>query len=270
MTKQQAVTVAVPVRHRGRLARRIVFWLLVGLATAFLVGSGAIMVGTFRGYVDGSPTMENTIGPTDHLFVSAGSSIRRGDVVVLRVPATAIGPDHTFVKRVIGLPGDHVACCDARGQVTVNGKALNETYLYPGDSPSRLTFSVTVGSGKIFVMGDRRNISVDSRTWGAVSERGIVGRVVLLQHGSSFMALRTPRTFVANGLAPPDSRPDLYIRLALLATGSAIALLILAIIGIASAIVRWARSGRAPSSRPGPLVSSLAATQADPQADGAG
>jgi signal peptidase I len=265
MTKQQAVTVAMPARHRGRLARRIVFWLLVGVAMVLLIGSGAIMAGTFRGYVDGSPTMENTIGPTDHLFVSTRSSIRRGDVVVLHVPATATGADHTFVKRVIGLPGDHVACCDARGQVTVNGKALNETYLYPGDPPSRLTFSVTVGKGQIFVMGDRRNISVDSRTWGPVSESGIVGRVVLLQHGRSFIALRTPRTFVANGLAPPDSRPDVYIRLALLAAGSAIALVILALIGITSTVVRLARSGRASSHRPGPLVSSLAGTPGDTQ-----
>ncbi len=267
MTQQQAVTLGVQARqrgHRGRLARRIVFWVVVVVALALLVTSTGIVVRTFRGFVDGSPTMENTIGPTDRLFVSAGSGIRRGDVVVLHVPATATGPDHTFVKRLIGLPGDHVACCNARGRVTVNGKALDETYLYPGDPPSRLTFSVTLGKGKIFVMGDRRNISVDSRTWGPVSESGVVGRVVLLQHGRSFIALRTPRAFVSDGLAPPDTRPDMYVRLVLVAAGSLIALLILAFIGIISTVVRGRRSRRAVSLRAPPAPPSQPAPPAPP------
>jgi signal peptidase I len=242
MIEQQAAAVVPRARHSWRLARRITFWLLFALAIALLIISTATVARTLRGFVDGSPTMENTIGPSDRLLVAVGSGFRRGDVVVLHVQATATGTDQTFVKRVIGLPGDHVACCDAKGQVTVNGKALDETYLYPGDRPSRLTFSVTVGKGKIFVMGDRRNISVDSRIWGPVSERGVVGRVVLLLHGSSFVALRTPQTFVADGLAPPDNRPELYVRLALLAVASAVMLLILAIGGVTSTILRWRRS----------------------------
>jgi signal peptidase I len=151
--------------------------------------------------------------------------------------------------------------------VTVDGKPLTETYLYPGDPPSRLTFSVMVGKGKIFVMGDRRNISVDSRTWGPVSESGVVGRVVLVQHGSSFVALRTPRTFISDGLAPPDNRPDVYVRLLLAAAASAAALLILAIIGITSVVIRGRRSRRAgslpaPPTQPAPPAPPTPAPQA--------
>jgi signal peptidase I len=264
---EQPVATLVPQARRGwRLARRIVFWVLVGLATAVLISSLAILVRTFRGFVDGSPTMENTVKPGQRLFVAVGTGVRRGDVVVLHVPATATGPGNTFVKRVIGLPGDHVACCDARGRVTVNGKPLDETYVHPGDPPSRVTFSVTVGQGKVFVLGDHRNISVDSRTWGPVSERGIVGRVVLVMRGSSFVALRTPRTFVSDGLAPPDSRPDLYLRLALAVPASVAALLILAIVGITSSVIRGRRSRRTFSSQPVSYASSLAAVPADESA----
>jgi signal peptidase I len=269
MTEDHIPTLVRQARRGGRLARRIVFWLLVFLAVAVLVGSLAIVTRTFRGFVDGSPTMENTVTPGERLLVAVGTGIRRGDVVVLHVPASATGPRSTFVKRVIGLPGDHVACCDARGRVTVNGKPLDETYVYPGDPPSRVTFSVTVGKGKIFVLGDRRNISLDSRTWGPVSESGIVGRVILVLHGHSLVTLRTPRTFVSEGLAPPDNRPDVYLRLVLAVLASVAALVILAIIGITSSVIRGRRSRRYSFSLPGPEVSSLAATPADASSEAA-
>jgi signal peptidase I len=242
----------LPSRGRtGRRVRRVVFWALFGLAIALLLTSLATLALSTRGFVDSSPTMEQTINPGDHLFVAPGSSVRRGDVVVLHVPATATGPDSTFVKRVIGLPGDHVACCDARGRVTVNGKPLNETYLYPGDHPSVVSFSVRLGPGQIWVMGDRRNISLDSRSWGPVRESGIVGRVIAVEHGFSMTALRTPRTFVADGLAPADTRLDHYLRLIFLAAGCVAVLLILAVTGLVSALIRGWRSRRTAPPLPG-------------------
>jgi signal peptidase I len=228
-----------------RRITRIAFWALVGLATALLITSLAIPVNSTRGYTDSSPTMEPAISPGDRLLIAVGGSIRRGDVVALHVPATATGLDSTFMKRVIGLPGDHVACCNARGELTVNGKALDETYLYPGDQPSAMAFSVRLGSGQIWVMGDRRNISADSREWGPVRESGVVGRVILVMHGSSFTALRTPQAFVSAGLAPADTRLDSYLRLALQAAACVAVLLILLVVGVTSTLVRRRRSRRA-------------------------
>jgi signal peptidase I len=74
------------------------------------------------------------------------------------------GGDNTYIKRVIGLPGDHVICCDAGGKLTVNGQPVAEPYLYEGDAPSQLKFSVIVPPGRLWLMGDHRSQSADSRS----------------------------------------------------------------------------------------------------------
>jgi signal peptidase I len=250
---QQIATWAPPAQDRNHRAGRIVFWTLVGLALAVLVTSVAIPVVTIQPYFEQSTSMQPTLAPGDRILAVEGSSgIRRGDIVVLRVPAGVSRTDDLFVKRVIGLPGDHVACCNAKGQVTVDGRALRENYLYPGDRPSRTTFSFTVGKGEIWVMGDHRNISVDSRKWGPVPLRGVVGRVILIAHGSSFATVRTPLAFVSAGLAPVDTRLGLYVGLAIAAAASLAALLLLAAFGITRFLIRRRRGRPAPPTGPGP------------------
>jgi signal peptidase I len=264
MTQQEIATWAPPIQRPERRAGRIVFWVLVGLALAVLVASIAIPVITIQPYLEQSTSVQPTLAPGDRIVAVEGSSgIRRGDVVVLHVPVKTSGTDDLFVKRVIGLPGDRVACCDAKGQVTVDGKPLSESYLYPGDPPSRTRFSVTVRKGDIWVMGDHRNISVDSRKWGPVPVSGVVGRVILIGHGSSFTTVRTPRTFVADGLAPADNRLDLYVGLAIAAAASIAALLLLALAGITRSVIRRRRgaaarpAGQGPPPISGPLVQPL-------------
>ena len=143
------------------------------------------------------------------LFIS--KTIRRGDVVVFRDPdnwlsepdastspivlakiregliAVGILPNPAkqhLVKRVIGVAGDHVVCCDNNKKITVNGIPLIEPYIYKGDVPSDLNFDVTVPAGKIWVMGDHRGASADSRyhtddiNKGMVPTDKVVGRVV--------------------------------------------------------------------------------------------
>ena len=114
-----------------------------------------------------------------------------------------------YIKRVIGLPGDRVACC-TNGKVTVNGVPLDETsYLFPGASPSDEPFSVIVPPGRLWVMGDNRAISDDSRGHmfsgfpkdGTVSENEVVGRAFLIiWPPSQFGDLPIPVTFQQSAL----------------------------------------------------------------------
>ncbi len=92
--------------------------------------------------------------------------------------------DDDYVKRVIGLPGDRVTCCDAQGRIDVDGLPLEEShYLYRGDQPSQVAFDVVVPDGRLWVMGDHRSVSADSRAHlgspggGMVPLRKVVGRV---------------------------------------------------------------------------------------------
>ena len=88
----------------------------------------------------------------------------RGEVIVFKSPLDwrSDPSEEDFIKRVIGVGGDHIVCCDAKGRITVNGKALDETYLYKNESgvsdvPSRDAFDITVPGGRLWVMGDHRS-----------------------------------------------------------------------------------------------------------------
>ena len=138
-----------------------------------------------------SQSMENTLLVGDRVVVEKLTKFHRGDVVVFSDPGgwleedpadpgpwdkalefiglpTKSTPGH-LIKRVIGMPGDKVVCCTAKGRITVNGYPLNETsYLYtdPDDdqvNPSDVKFEVMVPKDRIFVMGDHRDLSADSR-----------------------------------------------------------------------------------------------------------
>src|SRR5215472_9453484 len=256
-----------PARAATRtLVARIVFWALTGLAVVLLVVSIVMLFVMTRVYTVSTPTMENTVPSGERVLLAPGTGVRRGDVVVLRVPVSVSGTSTVFVKRVIGLPGDHVACCDPRGRITVNGRPLDESYLFPGDPPSRSRFSVSLGSGQTWVMGDSRTISVDSRKWGPVPISGVVGRVVLVNHGLSFAALHTPRTYVTEGLAPADTRSNAYLALGLLIASSIVALLVLALTGVISLMIGHRHAPRAsalpPATVPAPAPAAAAPTPA--------
>jgi signal peptidase I len=126
-------------------------------------------------------SMLPTLQPGNHYILNRwafhNAGPERGDVVVIRDPA-----DHGFsVKRVIALGGESVHFVD--GKVLINGEALKEPYLKPGTytftySKAREQF-ITCGEDSYFVLGDNRSDSIDSRAYGAVSRKDVLGRVVL-------------------------------------------------------------------------------------------
>ena len=221
-------------RHgRRRKRKKRSFWreFPILVAVALLL---AVVIKTYaiQAFFIPSGSMENTLEINDRVLVNKlvydVRSIHRGDIVVFNgdgswdpgtVPAStnfavkfADGfasmfgfghPGDILIKRVIGLPGDHVACCDAEGRVTVNGVPLTEgSYLYPGDSPSEIRFNIVVPSGRLWVMGDHRFISDDSRDHlgdpggGTVPESAVVGRAfVIIWPPSRWRFLPIPATF---------------------------------------------------------------------------
>jgi signal peptidase I len=113
-----------------------------------------------------------------------------------------------YIKRVIGTPGDHVVCCNAQGLVTVNGVALHESsYLYPGAAPSQIRFNIVVPPGRLWVMGDNRAVSDDSRLrmsdpgMGTIPENKVIGRAfVVIWPPSHWKILSIPSTFDQPGI----------------------------------------------------------------------
>jgi signal peptidase I len=208
------------------------FWrelLIIVVAAAALT----LVVKGFVAQVYQIPTgsMENTLQVGDRILVNKLTyhfrGIARGDIIVFSGQGTW-GPDAPppssdpvvrilddvlsgvglrstqtyYIKRVIGLPGDRVACC-TDGKVTVNGVELNEgSYLYPGNAPSFPFKSVTVPPGHLWVMGDHRGDSDDSRYHlfdaggGAIPENEVVGRAFfIIWPLSQFRDLPIPSTF---------------------------------------------------------------------------
>ncbi len=106
-------------------------------------------------------------------FVYAVDDIERGDVIVFRFP---LDPSKSYIKRVLGLPGDHVEV--RAGVVRVNGQALPEPYV-PREYQDRSSHpALDVPAGRFYVLGDHRNTSNDSRTWGTVPREFITGKAV--------------------------------------------------------------------------------------------
>lgn len=234
-----ATPAADVVPRRRQQPQRKSFWReLPGIVITALVISVLIKTFLVQAFYIPSGSMENTLLVDDRVLVNKLTDkvdeVRRGDVVVFRDPggwlngpraADGTGPlswfrdaavfvglapavgEEDLIKRVIGVAGDKVACCD-RGRVTVNGTPLEEPYLYPGDKPSLEEFSVTVPMGRLWVMGDHRSVSEDSRAHrqqpgkGFVPIEDVVGRAfTIVWPLDRAQLLRGPATFDQPALA---------------------------------------------------------------------
>ncbi|HWC22639.1 MAG TPA: signal peptidase I [Flexivirga sp.] len=198
-------------KSRWAFARELTVIVVIALVLSFLVKT--FLAQPF--YIP-SASMESTLDIGDRIIVSKftpqHSPLHRGDVIVFEDPKTwgstphhpsllkrivqdslvfvgvlPGGGDHV-VKRIIGLPGDKVACCTKTGKLTVNGVPITEPYINKGSVPSSTPFSITVPKDKVWVMGDNRNDSADSRLHdgnsggklGSVPMSDITGQVVAI------------------------------------------------------------------------------------------
>lgn len=139
-------------------------WGVVGFG-AVVVVAALVRAFVLQPYVVPSGSMEPLLRPGNRILISPLPSVERGDVVVFRAPGWTVGraAGDVYVKRVIGLPGDRVRCCATDGRIELNGSALTEPYLEPSERPSTATFDVRVPAGRVWVMGDHRSASSDSR-----------------------------------------------------------------------------------------------------------
>jgi signal peptidase I len=196
--------------RKGSLLREFPILVVVALALSIVIKTFLVQF-----FFIPSGSMENTLQIKDRVAVNKlpflSKNIERGDVVVFRDPdnwlpeiidystnqyvtkaksalvAVGVLPNPAkqyLVKRVIGVGGDRVICCTKDGNLSVNDVEIIEPYIFAGNKPSEMKFDVTVPKGKLWVMGDHRGASADSRYHqedinnGFVPESKVTGRVV--------------------------------------------------------------------------------------------
>jgi len=197
-------------RKKGSLLRELPVLVVVALVVSLLIKTFVVQF-----FYIPSGSMENTLQIKDRVAVNKvpfiSNSISRGDVVVFRDPddwlpeivdydtnkyvskaksalvAVGVLPNPAkqyLVKRVVGVAGDHIVCCTKSGNLTVNDVEVTEPYIFAGNKPSEMKFDVTVPEGKLWVMGDHRGASADSRyhqddiNKGFIPLSKVTGRVV--------------------------------------------------------------------------------------------
>ncbi|WP_259464816.1 signal peptidase I [Streptomyces sp. TLI_171] len=256
-------------RRRRSFLRELPVIVVVALVIAVVLKTFLLQV-----FVIPSGSMEQTLRIGDRVVVDKltpwfGAEPSRGEVVVFKDPGGWLENDHQpstdgpvmhrvksvfsavgllpsdnerdLIKRVIGVGGDTVECCDAKGRLSVNGTALDESYIAPGNSPSRITFKVTVPQGRLWVMGDHRDLSADSRYHmdnpgtGTIPVENVVGRAFVVAWPLSHFGQ----------LDVPDSLSSLPER----ATGSAAVEpipaeppLVMGVLGVLPLVARWRRA----------------------------
>ncbi|MEU6863140.1 signal peptidase I [Streptomyces sp. NPDC046876] len=212
----------------------------IAVAVGFVLFLGGFVWGAlvYQPYTVPTDSMMPTVKPGDRVLAQRidGGRVRRGDVVVF---TDAMWSDSPMVKRVVGIGGDTVKCCGQGGRLTVNGKELDEPYVDPDKgrpdpitgiaAPSDTPFEVTVPDGNLFLLGDRRSASLDSRAHlqeagqGTVPRSAVRARVDAVAWPSMTMLAR-PQTYDALPGGTSKAGP---LKLQLAAVGAGAALVVL-------------------------------------------
>lgn len=197
-------------------------WLELLREVGIVVGAALLISLTiktflFQMFFIPSPSMSTTLAIGDRVVVSqltpGLTDLKRGDIIVFKDPGNWLPPKEnqpegpwtkattsvlTFVgilpndngqhliKRIVGMPGDVVTCCDADGKIRINGEPVDEPYLRAGSMPSEVAFEIHVPKDRYWVLGDNRQQSKDSRYnmdqqgFGTVPHSEVVGRAVMI------------------------------------------------------------------------------------------
>ncbi|WP_461036138.1 signal peptidase I [Streptomyces mayteni] len=156
----------------GRLGRRLSA-VAVGVGCALFLGGFVLAAFLYQPYTVPTNSMSPAVTAGDRVLAQRvdGTEVRRGDVVVFR---DATWGDLPMIKRVVGVGGDTVACCDESGQLTVNGEPIDEPYVDQAYDAMGTQYEATVPDGEIFLLGDDRVDSLDSRNQLTDSDPGTV------------------------------------------------------------------------------------------------
>lgn len=179
---EESTTKRSGARPGARSWRRVI---VAGLVGALLLAAGlAVLFASYDTYRVRTTVMDPAVSRGQLTLVDAApDAVQRGDVVVFASAAwPGEPPGGHYVLRVAAVAGDTVSCCDSQGRVEVNGKA-SALDTISGGSPGATHFTVTVPAGRVFLLGDRRDIARDSRAHltdqgGTVPVSAIEGRVV--------------------------------------------------------------------------------------------
>jgi signal peptidase I len=197
--------------RRGGFWRELPILLIVAIVVAVVVR--AFVLQTF--YIP-SESMEHTLNINDRVLVNKlvydFREPHRGEIIVFQAPAAwrSSEKNEDFIKRVIGVPGDRVVCCDAQQRLLINGYPIDEPYIFHDDDgvfdpASKQPFDIVVPAGRLWMMGDHRSASSDSReqfintrdiTIATIPEDAIVGRAFVIfwpVHSAGWLSV--PKTF---------------------------------------------------------------------------
>ncbi|MFE7468161.1 signal peptidase I [Streptomyces sp. NPDC057499] len=193
---------------RSRLGS-VLSGLAVAVGCVLFLGGFAWGAVVYKPYTVPTQSMTPTVHSGDRVLAERidGGEVRRGDVVVFADPAWG---DMPMVKRVVGIGGDRITCCGADGRLRVNGKPLDEPYLRNKDRASTEDFTAEVPEGQLFLLGDDRTSSLDSRVHledagkGSVPRDAVQARVDAIAWPMNGMVER-PRAFAGlpGGISSP-------------------------------------------------------------------
>ncbi|MFD0624668.1 signal peptidase I [Streptomyces sanglieri] len=230
---------------RGRLGSML-SGLAVAVGCVLFLGGFAWGAVVYKPYTVPTGSMTPTVNAGDRVLAQRidGSEVRRGDVVVFTDP---VWGDMPMVKRVVGIGGDRIACCGKGGRLTVNGKPIDEPYLHTKGLASAQNFTAEVPKGQLFLLGDERTASLDSRVHlddagqGSVPRDAVQARVDAIAWPMNGMVER-PEAFASlpGGVSTPG---PLRLQLAAVLVG------VVLILGGAAYGPIAARASRAPGNK---------------------